>query len=169
MTMRSAKWLSGSLPAVGTKGRAFTDKFGLSDGWRDRARRLRAGDGGRVVDQLRTRRDGRPSTTFCGFQLQADAVVPECRDALHNYTDERTMATRCRFRMCKECHSALWPRTQKPATLPKDAIANGNNYGITLWHPHACARPGAACMRNRHTVRHRVLGRVCVCVCSWLS
>jgi hypothetical protein len=146
VSVRSTKWLLGRLPTVGTKQRAFADKYGLSDGWRDRARRLRAGSGSSVVDQLRTRRDGRPSTTFCGFQLQANAVVSECRDNIHNYTDERTMATHCRFEVCKECHSALC--AGETATLPKDAIANGNNYGLTLWQQYACARPGAARVRH---------------------
>jgi hypothetical protein len=149
VSVHSTKWLSGRLPTVGTKERAFADKYGLSDGWRDRAQRLRAGNGGSVVDQLRTRRDGRPSTTFCGFQLTADAVVSECRDDIRNYTNERMMATQCQFRVCKECHSALC--AGKTATLPKDAIANGNNYGYTLWQPNACARPGAVCMRNRRS------------------
>jgi hypothetical protein len=138
------KWLSGRVPTRGTQERAFTDKVGLSDdgdSWRDRAYRLRAGDGAYTVDQLRTRQDGRPGgATFCGFQLQANAVETECRLLLDNYVDEQTMAAQCRFNICKDCHSGLC--AGKKATVPKDAIANRNNYGINLWQRYACARPG---------------------------
>ena len=138
------KWLSGRVPTRGTQERAFTDKVGLSDdgdSWRDRAYRLRAGDSAYTVDQLRTRQDGRPGgATFCGFQLQANAVETECRLLLDNYVDEQTMAAQCRFNICKDCHSGLC--AGKKATVPKDAIANRNNYGINLWQRYACARPG---------------------------
>ena len=64
-----------SVKPMGTEDRALADAVELSSGWNDRARRLRDEQTGQqIIDLLRTRTDGIPSTTFCGFQLQADAV-----------------------------------------------------------------------------------------------
>ena len=68
--------LCGRKPNHGSDERALADKFGYADGWQERACRLRQpATCQRLVNQLYTRRDGRPGgVTFCGFQLQANAV-----------------------------------------------------------------------------------------------
>jgi hypothetical protein len=148
------QWLSAPLARscpLRSKERALADECGFVEGWRRRAERLRAQHGAKVVEQLRTPQDGRPYTTFCGFQLQADAVTPECRSDATNYVDEARMAQKCKFAMCKKCHSALCrgPR----ASLPKDAIANGNNYSKSQrTHCRSWLVPSMTCAVRRLTV-----------------
>jgi hypothetical protein len=128
-------WLKGSKPRIQSAERALAREFGMLEGWSDRARRLKDPDVSAAIwKRLRTSTDGRPSTTFLGYQLQVDAIVDEDRLNRDNFTDEATMANCCRFRLCTECHSALC--LGKAPAMPKNAIANGNNTAVNLWQSH---------------------------------
>jgi ubiquitin C-terminal hydrolase len=135
------QWLTEPKPKIKSADRQLAQECGLLEGWTDRARRLRnPSTSVAMLKRLRTRADGLPSTTFLGYQLQADAVIVEDRLEIRNCLDEATMANCCRFRLCTECHSALC--LGDTPSMPKHAIANGNNTAVNLWRSHAHAVPG---------------------------
>jgi hypothetical protein len=135
------QWLTGTRPKIKSVERDLARQFGLLDGWSERSRRLKKpGASAKVLKRLRTRTDGIPSTTFLGYQIQADAVIAEDRLDLDNYLDEETMARQCRFGLCTTCHSSLC--LGDSASMPKNAVANGNNTAVNLWRSNAQALPG---------------------------
>jgi hypothetical protein len=151
------QWLTGHKPGVKSADRQFAQECGLLEGWADRAHRLRRPDVSvAMLERLRTRVDGRPSTTFAGYQLQADAVLAVDRLSESKYADEATMAGSCRFRLCGGCYSSLC-LGDTPA-MPKDAIANECNAALNLWRSLAHAAPGQR-RRDVVPVEHEAFAR----------